>query len=146
MIPTLASRIVALALAVFAGAMDAAPDRGATGNRMVQEAQRIVAAVKSSSYSHKTRINEAEGSYLCDCSGFVGWILKKVAPDALKAVSVSKGHSHALAEDFYTAFSAAADDAASTPWRRIPRAMDARPGDVLACARCPRPPAAAPGT
>lgn len=104
-----------------------------TSERLLREAERIVRGADQTSYSHTTRVDEAEGVYHLDCSGLLCYILKRVAPAHLKAIPVEKGHARALAVDFETAFAAApSDPEQATCWLRIERLADARAGDCLA--------------
>src|SRR5262245_52845770 len=41
------------------------------------EAVRILESIRTTKYQHKTDIDEEKGSYLCDCSGFVSYVLNR---------------------------------------------------------------------
>jgi hypothetical protein len=115
----------------------AAPDAPTTPSARVHaEACRILAEMKDSRYSHKTRVDEDEGSYEFDCSGFVAVVLKAAAPRSLAAVPHAPRRSRPLAFEFHDAFAAApAEEKGAKGWRRIERVADARPGDLLAWRR-----------
>ena len=63
-----------------------------SGDKLAAEAERILQNVKTTEYAHKTEVDEQAGSYKLDCSGLVCLALKKVNPDALKAVPKSRPH------------------------------------------------------
>jgi len=99
--------------------------------KLLTEARRIQTELKKTEYSHKTQVDEKAGSYAVDCSGFVCFVLKKLAPQHYK--DVPKGeHKRPLAINFFEHFM-------SQPlvkrWRRIDRLADAQPGDLLAWRR-----------
>ena len=101
-----------------------------TAKRILDKAQQILRDGKESTYSHKTTVDESTGRFDLDCSGLVGYILKKVAPAHHK--QVPRGRVRPLAFEFYETFSKADDKPAAGKWQRIGRLLDARPGDVLA--------------
>jgi hypothetical protein len=106
-----------------------------SGDKLVAEAERILQNVKTTEYAHKTDVDEQAGSYKLDCSGLVCLALKKVNPDALKAVPRSGTEKRQFAHDFYEFFNAAPppDQApADAKWAKIARLADARPGDLIA--------------
>src|SRR5262245_53706379 len=65
-----------------------------------KEAERILKDIKTTKYEHKTDIDEANGSYYCDCSGFVGYVLNRtVAKDDPKG-PFRDGKKRPLAMDY----------------------------------------------
>lgn len=103
----------------------------APAERVLAEARRILANAKTSQYSHKTKVDEENGSYALDCSGLAVLILKRVAPEQLASVP-KNGKSRPRAVEFHTAFAAApTDQKGAKGWRRIEKLMDARPGDFI---------------
>src|SRR4051812_8581746 len=54
------------------------------------EARRELAAMQTSHYQHPTDIDEETGSFDFDCSGFVDYALRRVLPEALAALPVTK--------------------------------------------------------
>jgi hypothetical protein len=103
----------------------------APAERVVAEARRILANAKTSQYSHKTKVDEENGSYALDCSGLASLILKRVVPEQLASVP-KNGKSHPRAVEFHTAFAAApTSEKGAKGWRRIEKLMDARPGDII---------------
>ncbi len=130
-----ATRILICAIAsvaLFAVSGDATPaSTDALSAKILSEARRIHIELKKTEYSHKTQVDEKAGSYAVDCSGFVCFVLKKLAPQHYK--DVPKGeHKRPLAANFFEHFM-------SQPlvkrWRRIDRLADAQPGDLIAWRR-----------
>jgi hypothetical protein len=104
---------------------DALPAPAALGSAamtLVAEAHRELAAVRESHYAHHTVIDEPHGVFDYDCSGFVGYALKRVAPQAFGEL-VAATRPRPLAKDFY-AFFAKHD--------HIERVADLAPGDIIA--------------
>jgi hypothetical protein len=89
----------------------------------------IDASLRSSRYSHSTRVDVARGLYEFDCSGMTAWVLAKAAPRAHRSVVARTGGERPLARDYYRAIAAK-----RTPsgWARVARVAEARPGDVIA--------------
>lgn len=99
---------------------------------VIAEAQQILLYFKSSRYSHKTIVDEEEGLYALDCSGLVHLILSRVAPKSLSKVPVDSGHARARAINYYNVFIKAPLSNSRSGWQRIPRLLDAEPGDFIA--------------
>jgi hypothetical protein len=153
--------VVALALAILVGSAagrdvpraDRAANAAARG--IHGEANRILESIRTTKYQHRTEIDEKKREYLCDCSGFVGYVLNRsVGADGSGALG--DGRKRPLAMD-YEKFFAAAPTKAPSPyhlpkgegdkgtlpkrlpkgegfarWQRIERLADARPGDIIA--------------
>jgi hypothetical protein len=98
--------------------------------------QKIAGSLKSSEYSHVTRVNEAEGSYVFDCSGFVAWVLRRTAAGAHHSVVSRSRDKRPLARDYYWEI-ARARPSAARGWAKIGRIADAKPGDVVAWLKPP---------
>src|SRR3954462_12289838 len=97
------------------------------------EAERILGQIQLTEYRHETDIDENKGTYYCDCSGFVGYVLNRtVAKDDPKGPLGDKKR-RPLAMDYERAFEAAPEKAAGAArWQKIVRVSDTRPGDVIA--------------
>jgi hypothetical protein len=120
--------VAVAALALLAAASQDSP--------LAQEAERQLAAMRASTYSHKTQVDEAKGVFNYDCSGFVGLILEKVAPEAGKAIR-HKGHKRPLAADFVSLF-ATLPSAGWGRWLPVGKAQDLQPGDLIAWLKPPK--------
>ncbi len=97
---------------------------------IIEHARTILDSVHNTSYSHKTDIDESAGRYVCDCSAFAAYVLRKCAPGTLAAIQRTSEHKRPLAVDFHAAFLIAPADHGAL--RRVRKLADARPGDMLA--------------
>lgn len=98
---------------------------------LLAEANRQLAAKTASSYSHHTYIDETHGSYDYDCSGFVGYALRRAVPDAfaeLTKATVRRPLSKHIV-GFIEGIPAASP---MGRWHRVTRAIDLVPGDIVA--------------
>ena len=112
-------------------ATSAAP--GAGGTALLNEANRIVGRMKSSTYSHKTHVDEASAEYDLDCSGLVDYALSRVCPDALATVPRSEGKGkRPLAKHFVELIDGLAPGAKNARWKRVAKASELAPGDIVA--------------
>lgn len=55
----------------------------ATPSPVFHEAKRILSNTKVTKYQHPTEVDEALGKYLLDCSGFIDYVLGRIAPAAM---------------------------------------------------------------
>jgi hypothetical protein len=107
---------------------------------LLAAARGVLSGATESHYSHRTAIDERAGTYDCDCSGLIDYLLKRTSPSHYRLLPHAKGR-RPLAVHFYAAFTAAATretpgGAGAAPvWRHVLRLQDARPGDVLAWRR-----------
>jgi hypothetical protein len=131
------SRLVCALVALFVavapsslGAQSGTEHPTAT-NRVMAELRRIQTNVRSSVYTHSTRIDERIGRYEFDCSAMAAFVLRRAAPQALASIHSSRP----LAVEFYRTIAAASATRARNGWLHIPRIEDARAGDVLAWPR-----------
>ena len=99
------------------------------------EINRELGNMRSSSYSHRTAIDEGAGTFDYDCSGFVGYALEGSAPSAfeeLRAATVKRP----LAKHF-EGFFASLPSSNAPHWSRVARVADLQPGDIIAWLRVP---------
>jgi hypothetical protein len=99
------------------------------------EIDRELGSLRTSTYSHRTSIDEASGAFHYDCSGFVGYALRGAAPsafDELAAATVKRP----LAKHF-EAFFASLPSSGATHWTRVTKVSELQPGDVVAWLRVP---------
>jgi hypothetical protein len=59
---------------------------------ILSEAMRQLAAMRSSSYTHTTHVDEASGTFDYDCSGLIDYSLARVAPAALRELQQATVH------------------------------------------------------
>ena len=74
---------------------------------MFDEAQRILKGIKSTEYKHDTKIDEAKGSYYCDCSGFVGYVLNRTVGKNDHKGPLHNGDSRPVAMEYEKFFATA---------------------------------------
>jgi hypothetical protein len=98
-----------------------------------EEAVRILNSIKLTEYRHTTDINEKEGAYYCDCSGFVGYVLNRTVAKEDGKGPFHDGRKRPLAMDYEKGFAKAPAEASGDGgWKQVARVSDARPGDVIA--------------
>ncbi len=107
----------------------------ARGTKILGEAKRNTSHLKKSTsyYSHTTYMNESTGTRRTDCSGLVGYVLKRTISAALDKVP-HPGRSKALADDYYRYFKTrptSASTQSATRWRRITSVKNLKPGDMV---------------
>ena len=103
---------------------------------LLEEGQRELTLMQTSSYQHKTEVDELAGRMNYDCSGFLDYALRKVALAAYKELSISKvSAKRPLAQDFYALFSSLTGPSAH--WQPILKALDLQPGDIVSWLRQP---------
>ena len=86
-----------------------APPTVARHGTVAEDAERQVAARRTSSYVHDTHVDEASGTFQYDCSGFVNYTLKEVAPAAFGEVAAVRARPNARSyHDFFSAVPAEA--------------------------------------
>jgi hypothetical protein len=107
---------------------------GQGARSLLAEVNRELAAVRSSTYRHRSDVNEAEGRFDVDCSGFVDYALARSAPQALEQLRAATVR-RPLAKHFVALFSSLPRDRSQGHWRSVTRAADLVPGDILAWIR-----------
>jgi hypothetical protein len=123
----------AVAWSIGLTAVSAQSPKAADGAaKLAQEVRRILASTKTTEYSHRTEVDEAQGKYPLDCSGLACYVLEHKFLQHYKAVRVPKGQSRPCAIDFYRFFAGLPAAPPRDGWQRVPRLLDAWPGDVLA--------------
>jgi hypothetical protein len=96
---------------------------------IVSEIGRELANKRSATYSHTTYVDEASGVYDYDCSGFIGYALDHAYPAGMAAIR-SATIERPLAKHFESFFSSLSSS--DPAWAQVPRAIDLRPGDIIA--------------
>lgn len=97
--------------------------------------QELLAATQETSYQHHTEIDEQNGVLHCDCSGFVGFLLRHEFPEHYVSLDGDEApwRKRPVATTFYETFIAAGEsNNHRVTWQRIPKMMNVLPGDVLA--------------
>ncbi len=100
---------------------------------LLREAERELERMTQSLHSHRPRVDEEHGIYEYDCSGFVGYALKRADPGAFRALL----HRRPTAGNFYYHLIRFGPEPGPGGWIRIAAPADLRPGDVIAWLRPP---------
>ena len=72
--------------------------------RIAGEALAILDNTQHTTYQHDIFIDEATGTYNVDCSGFVSYILGRVAPAHVELIPTHGTEPRLLAQDYHTFF------------------------------------------
>lgn len=124
---------LAALLAPELGATESAAARGPRNQQILERVARIAEGLRASKYNHATVVNEREGRYEFDCSGFVTWVLRRTAPGAHATLLARSQKRRPLARDYYWEIAKApVGDRAPRGVRRIPRIDEAQAGDIVA--------------
>src|SRR5215831_6582704 len=107
-----------------------AADKLPPATDLAAEAERIVRTARETTYSHRTTIDERAGRFDVDCSGFVGYLLRRAAP-AARAELIAATVKRPLARHFVQLV-AGLPAAGVAHWRRIERVAELRRGDIIA--------------
>jgi hypothetical protein len=98
---------------------------------LADAAAETVGSVRETHYQHRTHVDKATGVFDLDCSGFVDYLLKRIAPDQYNQLPIETGHTRPRAEVYYEFFARLAQ----TPkpgWQVVLHFSDLRPGDIIA--------------
>lgn len=109
-----------------------APAKPVAAAALANEAARELAVMKVTAYEHTTTIDEAAGTFKYDCSGFLGYALSRVLPTHLAAVKSFGAVTRPLAKHYQLFFASIAPKTVKSSWSRVTRAIDLKPGDVVA--------------
>src|SRR5271166_156571 len=107
------------------------PVRKDIRDTVAAEGRRIVDNVRYTDYRHHTEVDESTGTYIMDCSGFVSYVLERVAPALLAMIRKEVDQPRLRAFEFYEYFSTLKPQQ-SDGWHRIRRLPDVRRGDIIA--------------
>ena len=104
-----------------------------SGAQLAQRLEAMLEKMDSTLYQARTEIDEKTGSYKCDCSGLVCYLLRSDFPVAYKQLDgiESPWRARPFSVTFYETFVRAGEEKLDG-WSRVRKLMDARPGDVLA--------------
>lgn len=124
--------IVALvmAAALYAFTVASASDLG-VGENIADAAEKLIGDIRETHYQHKTYVVPSEGIYDMDCSGFVDYLLKRVAPQQYANLPIETGHARPRAAMYFDLFHGLPGNPAAG-WKSIDRLANAERGDILA--------------
>ena len=94
---------------------------------LLSEAERELARMTSSYYTHTTYVDEKSGTYNYDCSGFVGYALTRAVPVAFNALQ----HKRPVAADFYDHIAVSGPAPGSGGWMKVSTPLELLPGDIV---------------
>jgi hypothetical protein len=98
---------------------------------LADAAETLLAAVRETHYQHRTQVDQAEGVYDMDCSGFVDYLLKRFAPAQFALIPVESGHARPRAKIFFQLFDGLRENPVPG-WSAVDRLTDVRRGDIIA--------------
>lgn len=105
--------------------------------RLLHEGQRELKAVRMTHYDHQVTVDERAGRFDFDCSGFLGYALGRVDPEALALLPVtSRTKKRPLAQDFHSLFEQL-EHKERGPWKPVRHARNLKPGDIVAWLKSP---------
>lgn len=136
---TALASVAALGLLCSSSPRDAQASSARAGARPSPSAQileriaLIAENLRASKYSHVTVVDERQGRYEFDCSGFVSWVLRRSAPGAYSSIVARSKQGRPLARDYYYELSRAPlGERTPRGVRRIARVDQALAGDIVA--------------
>ena len=94
---------------------------------LLEEAERQLARMNSSRYTHETSVDEENGTYNYDCSGFVGYALSRADPCAFRVLL----HKRPDAGSFYYHLVLFGPAPGNGSWMRVSTPLELRPGDII---------------
>jgi hypothetical protein len=94
-------------------------------------AERLLSETRETHYQHRTHFDRAAGVYDLDCSGFVDYLLKRIAPAQFAQLRVEPGHQRPRAAMYFELFDGLRKSSLAG-WEAVPKLGDARRGDMLA--------------
>jgi hypothetical protein len=74
------------------------------GMLVADEALHVITTATHTRYQHDADIDEATGTYDVDCSGFVSYLLGKVAPKHLHLIPAPPAQTRLYAADYHRFF------------------------------------------
>ena len=115
-----------ISLLLLPGAFDTA-----FSQTLADAAAETLESVKETHYQHKTHVDKAAGVFDLDCSGFVDYLLKQIAPDQYNQLPVETGHTRPRAEAYYEFF-AGLTQTPKPGWEIVQHFSDLHKGDITA--------------
>lgn len=105
---------------------------------LLKEVERLLSNTRKTRYAHPTFVDEPNGQFHFDCSGFLFYALKRVLPSSLVFMKIDPPErARPLAEDFHAHILKAGYNGGKNGWKQIASASDLLPGDIIAWLRPP---------
>jgi len=98
---------------------------------LADAAQRLLSDVRETHYQHKTHVDRTEGVYNMDCSGFVDYLLKRIAPRQFGQLPIESGHARPRAAMYFQLLHRLREQPLPG-WEAIRQLAHARRGDIIA--------------
>jgi hypothetical protein len=86
--------------------------------QIADESEQVENSVVQTRYQHVTEIEPEAGTYYCDCSGYVSYVLQQVAPKHLSVIPREPNWDRPRAFKYYEFF-ASLDSTSTDGWIRI---------------------------
>ena len=99
--------------------------------QLASQAETIVNTLVETKYQFAEAIDADAGSYDCDCSSFVSFVLDQLAPRHYALIPKEPGKARPRAFKFHDFF-ASLPSGPQPEWRRVDTLADAARGDILA--------------
>jgi hypothetical protein len=96
-------------------------------------AEKLIGDVRETHYQHKTYVVQSAGIYDMDCSGFVDFLLKRIAPEQYDNLPIEPGHARPRAVVYFDLLEGLTRQGIPG-WQPIRRLADAKRGDLIAWA------------
>src|ERR1700722_19590097 len=97
------------------------------GDNLADAAEKLLRDIRETHYQHKTYVVQSAGIYDMDCSGFVDYLLKRVAPEQYVHLPIEPGHPRPRAAMYFALLNGLPDNRAPG-WKPIGRLADAQRG------------------
>lgn len=94
-------------------------------------AERLLSGMRETHYQHRTHVDRAGGVYDMDCSGFVDYLLKRIAPAQFAQLRIEPGHARPRAAMYFELFKGLHKNPLPG-WEVVQKLGDARRGDIIA--------------
>lgn len=94
-------------------------------------AERLLSGMRETHYQHRTYADQSRGVYDMDCSGFVDYLLKEIAPSQFAPLRIEPGHTRPRAAMYFDLFTRLNHNPLPG-WEAVPKLSAARRGDIIA--------------
>ncbi|MBW4681601.1 MAG: hypothetical protein KME19_16005 [Microcoleus vaginatus WJT46-NPBG5] len=98
---------------------------------LLDEANRELNLIRTTTYSHKTQVDEAIGQFRYDCSGFLKYALTHSVPEALHSLQEATVR-RPLAKHFVRFITSLPPGEVEGHWKPLEQVTDLAPGDIIA--------------
>jgi len=108
----------------------AAAEDAQLGRNIADAAETLIGGIRETHYEHKTHVVPSNGIYDMDCSGFVDYLLKRVAPERYAQLPIELGHARPRAAIYFEFFHSLPSNPIAG-WKPIDQLAVARRGDII---------------